>query len=153
MTENEFNEAKNLIDGLFGADGKTAEQIAAEVAAEKAKAAPPKDGLWYVEDTTNSDGHTISWYRLVAHGKTLLWISADNDLEATPEQIGGKLQAGASAHALTVWSGDRTKEAATKGFGVRVPHPDGSGTHIDGQTVRAYVIPRASRWIASFYGV
>lgn len=151
MTNDEFS-AQFDADELAAIENEMAE-AAAQHEAETVKAQPVKDGLWYVEDTTDGNGHTISWYRLVMAGKTVLWISADNDLEATPEQLGGVLPGGATGHFLTVHNSTRTASIATKGFGVRVPHGDGTGSHIDGQTVRSYVTSRALRWIGEFYGV
>lgn len=150
MTENEFNE-------LFAADDVaelTEAMAAAEAetkAAQPATPAPTKDGVWYVNDGVNADGHTISWYRLSAHGKAVLWFSVDNDIEVPSGPL-GKLPAGVTAHAIRAWNATRTASVATTGLAIRVPHgPD--DVHIDGQSVRSYVVPRASRWVAEFYGV
>jgi hypothetical protein len=161
MTENEFNEAKDLIAGLFG-DGDAEIQDAVEAFEAHVAAAPAtpptpavKDGLWYVEDGVNGDGHSISWYRLVSAGKTILWFSMDNDLAVSADVVmstlGGVLPHGATAHAIRAHNATRTDSVATTGLAIRVLHEDGE--HIDGQTVRSYVAPRAVRWIAGFYGV
>lgn len=157
MTENEFNEqfsADDLaeIEASLSEAAAEAEVEAAAAAKLAAKAKPMKDGLWYVEDGTNGDGHTISWYRLVTGGKTLLWFSLDNDLEA-PAPAGLHVPAGVTVHAIRVHNATRTASVATSGVGARAPHQDGTGVHIDGQSVRQYVAPRASRWVAEFYGV
>lgn len=136
-------------ENLFNADEiaelqKAAEDVAAQVAAET----PKKDGLWYVKDEGGN-----SLYALNAAGKTILWFTVDNVAEMTPEQVGGHLPLGMTAHRIVVWNAYRTANLETNGFGARYLHDDGSGTHIDGNTVRAYTIPRASRWIAHFYGV
>lgn len=155
MTENEFQEQ---FDPTELAELKALEaemdKAAALEAAEQAKAtvSKVKDGLWYVEDGVNADGHTISWYRLVTGGKTLLWFSLDNDLEA-PAPAGLHVPPGITVHAIRVHNATRTASLATGGIGARAPHKDGTGVHIDGQTVRQYVAPRATRWISEFYGV
>jgi hypothetical protein len=157
MTENEFNEqfsADDLaeIESALAATAAEAEAAAVEQAKEAAKAKPVKDGLWYVEDGTNGNGHTISWYRLVTGGKTLLWFSLDNDLEA-PAPKGLHVPPGVTVHTIRVHNATRTASIETTGVGARAPHKDGTGVHIDGQTVRQYVAPRVPRWIAEFYAV
>jgi hypothetical protein len=149
MGENEFNE-------LFGdetlAELNEAFAAAAAEAQETAAVKPVKDGLWYDSDGVNGDGHTISWYRLVSGGKTLLWFSMDNDLEV-PAPAGVYVPPGVTVHTIRVHNATRTASVSTSGVAGRAPHKDGSGTHIDGQSVRAYTIPRVARWIAEFYGV
>lgn len=152
MTADEFNE-------LFAAEDLAEIQAAMQEAEIETAAATPeptappvKDGVWYVEDVEDANGHQISWYRLAGHGKTLLWFSIDNEISLTAEELGGHLPCGITGHAIRVWSGDRMHSIGTKGFAARAPHPDGA-VHLDGQTVRSYVVPRASRWIAEFYGV
>lgn len=131
-------------------------QVAAEHDAEKAQAAaeapkPIKDGLWYDADGVDANGHKISWYRLAKQGKTLLWFSVDNDIEV-PTAALGKLPAGVTGHAIRAWNATRTESVSTAGIAIRAPHgPD--DTHIDGQSVRAYVMRRVTRWVAQFYGV
>jgi hypothetical protein len=153
MTENEFNEqfSPEDIAELKALEAQMDEAAAAQ-AAEAAKVKALKDGLWYVYDGANADGHAISWYRLVTGGKTLLWFSLDNDLEA-PAPAGLHVPAGITVHQIVAWNATRTASVKTSGVGARAPHQDGTGVHIDGQTVRAYVAPRAARWIAEFYGV
>lgn len=157
MTNDEFSSQFDAseLDAIESELSETAAAFEAEqaqAAAEAAKAKPVKDGLWYVEDTTNADGHTISWYRLVTGGKTLLWFSLDNDLEA-PAPKGLHVPPGVTVHAIRVHNATRTASTETAGIGARAPHQDGSGVHIDGQSVRQYVAPRVPRWIAEFYGV
>lgn len=152
MTNDEFKD-------LFGEDEVLElEQAAAAAeaeAAEKAPVATVKDGLWYAEDSVDANGHTISWYALNASGKTLLWISVDNALEIGAELLSnaahGHVPAGVTGHAIRVHNATRTVSVETSGIAVRAPHED--GTHVDGQTIRSYVVPRVSRWIAQFYGI
>jgi hypothetical protein len=149
MTDDEFK-------GLLGeSDAAELEALAAEVEAEVAAeqpAAPKKDGLWYAHDGVSSDGHTISWYALNGGGKTVLWVSIDNDLEVSTAAL-GKLPDGITGHAIRVHDAERTDSMATNGIALRAPHQDGTGTHLDGQTVRSYVLPRALRYLGRFYGV
>lgn len=143
----------------FSAD-ELAELAALEKAMQDAEAEKPapvaqkaKDGLWYAEDEVEAtNGHTISWYRLVAFGKTLLWFSLDNDLEVSAP-AGLHVPPGVTVHTIRVHNATRTASLATGGVGARAPHKDGTGVHIDGTTVRQYVAPRAARWISHFYGV
>ena len=146
MTENEFK-------GLFGEDFEAVAESLANAEAEElaAKAATPqKDGLWYVHDGVDGNGHTISWYALTAGGKTLLWASVDSDATLT-ETTGVIVPPGVTAHAIRVHNATRTASVATTGVAARGPHKD--GVHVDGNSVRSYVLPRTSRWIVHFYGV
>lgn len=151
MTENDFQ-------GLFG-DDDYAEIAAsmAEVEAEHAAEAPAvevkKTGVWYVEDVQGANGHAISIYALNLGGKTVATARIDNDLEVSPERLAtlGKVPAGVTGHAIVIYSADGGHALATGGIALRYPHKD--GTHLDGQTVRAYVLPRAARFIGELYGV
>jgi hypothetical protein len=138
MGENEF---KNLF---------SAEEIAElQAAAEDTLAQKPakKDGIWYVAD--DASGNT-SFYEFVIGGKVVLNVAVDN---AHEKEIPFQLPPGATAHSITVWDAKRTSFRNTNGFALRYEHNDGTGVHVDGNTVRAYVLPRATRWIAEFYGV
>lgn len=146
MTEKDFQD-------IFGDDfAELAEAMNAAAAEEKAKEPKPvQDGIWYAHDTKDSNGHAISWYRFAAGGKTILWASADNDLEMSQDDMGGQLPGGATGHAITIWNADLSKSIPTKGIAIRVPHED--GTHIDGTTIRSFMGPRAARFLGEFYGV
>lgn len=142
MGENEFSE-------IFGADfaeiAKAMDAAEAEHQAAQPAEPPAKDGLQYVNDGTDNSGHQISWYALRVGGKTLLWASVDNDL------VVGNGPHGTTAHAIRIWNGARTIGETTKGLALRGPTSE--GTRVLGQTVRSFVLPRALRWIAGFYGV
>jgi hypothetical protein len=151
MTDDEFK-------GLFGNDyTEIAEAMDEAEAAHKAKAEaakPKKDGLWYVRDEDVPEhGHTISVYALNLGGKTVAWIRVDNDLEVPAEELAklGKVPAGVTGHAIRIFSADGGRDIATTGIALRYPHQD--GTHLDGQSIRAYVLPRASRFLGQLYGV
>lgn len=137
---------------LFSEDELMALQTAAaiaeaEVAAQAAQAAKvhKQDGIWY-----SHDENEMSLYEVRVGHKVLLWIRVDNAHEIqTPFHV----PAGASAHAIQVWDAKRERFLDTMGIALRYEHADGSGTHIDGNTVRMYVLPRVSRWLGHFYGV
>ena len=145
MGENEF---KNL----FNADEIAELQaVADELADEVAKQQPKKDGIWYSHDADdNVNGHSESYYAVNAGGKTVLWIAIDNDLSV---DIGHQLPEGATAHMIRVWNATKTAFIDTKGFAFRYAHSDGTGTHVDGNTVRSYVMLRTGQLIAHFYGI
>lgn len=152
MTENDFN-------GLFGDDfseiNEALKAAEAEVAAQveaAAKAEAKQDGLWYVRDEDDANGHAVSIYAVNASGKTLLWVRINNFLEIPTEGI-GHVPAGITGHAITIVSADGEKAIATKGIALKAPHQDGTGTHIDGQSVRVYILPRLTRFIGELYGV
>lgn len=113
---------------------------------------PKKTGVWYV-DTKTESGHAISVYAMNAAGKTILWLAVDNDVEVTANDLGVEVSEGVTIHAIRVWNANYTTWLDTKGFAARYEHPDGTGTHIDGNTVRQYAMPRIWDWIAHFYGV
>jgi len=143
------NENEKSFENLFNADELAELQaVYAEVQAAVAESAK-KDGLWYVHD--DQVGHSV--YALNSNGKTILWFTVNNEVELGAEQIGGHLPMGVTAHRIVAWNAYRTASIETKGFAAKYLHDDGSGVHIDGNTVRAYVLPRVHRWIAEFYGV
>jgi hypothetical protein len=143
-----MGENENL-DGIFNASELAELKAAAnDVVAQVAAEAPKKNGLWYVKD----EG-TQSLYAVNSGGKTVLWFTVDNTTEMTPEQVGGHLPLGVTAHRIVVWNSYRTVDVETNGFAARYLHDDGTGTHIDGDTVRAYALPRIGRWLGHFYGV
>lgn len=146
MTNDEFK-------GLFGDDAAELEALGAEVAAEVAAeqpAAPKKDGVWYAHDGVDGNGHTISWYALNSGGKTLLWASVNNALEISTAPL-GQAPAGVTGHGIRVYNAQRTASVETNGIAVRTLHED--GVHVDGQSVRSFLLPRVSRYISHFYGV
>lgn len=146
MTQDEF-------ENLFDADEiAELEKLGKDVAQQSA--APKKDGVWYAGDEQDGNGHTLSTYAVNANGKTLLWIWADNDVEVSRDDIPElHVPSLATAHWIWVANARRTHWVKTRGVALRYPHGDGSGTHIDGNTLRMYVGPRVGRWLAEFYGV
>jgi hypothetical protein len=145
--------------GLFSADEQAELALAAEQAeleaqkealeAEVAAAAKPKqDGLWFSHNEDDSNGHAISVYVVRMGGKEVLYARVNTAL--TVEVPG--LPAGVSAHPIVV-AGTTGKQIETKGFGLMAPHNDGTGTHIDGQTVRSFIVPRLPRFLGELYGV
>lgn len=154
MTDDDFQ-------GLFSADD-AAELLAAATAAEtevaaevaaKAAAEPLKEGIWYAGDEANENGHKISMYRLVMGGKVVMWAKVNTELtvSADDEPAVAGLPAGATAHRIVLVNATGTKMIGTKGFAVMAPHED--GTHIDGRTVRSFLIPRVARYLGELYGV
>jgi hypothetical protein len=142
----------DLFAALVGDLGDVAEAgKAAE--AELKKPAVMKDGIRYAADEQDSNGHQISRYAVVMGGKVIAHVLIDNDLETTPPAGMPKLPAGLTVHAIRVQDAMRTKTLETTGVAVKAPHNDGTGTHIDGQTVASYVGPRVARIIADLYGV
>ena len=145
--------------GLFSADdaaelAAAAAQVDAELAAKKAELeaqAPKKDGLWFSHNEDDANGHTISVYVVRMGGKVVLQARVNTAL--TVEFPG--LPAGVTAHPITITAGAPGEKPAipTSGVGVMAPHADGTGTHIDGSTVRSYVIPRIPRFLGELYGV
>lgn len=154
MADNDFS---SEFSGLF--EALADEKIEAEFqaidakvqAASAAKTAPLPDGVWYVEDGVDGNAHTISWYRLVLGGKTVLWASVDND-RPLPGTL-PNLPEGTTAHGIWVWNADRTKSEGTKGLAARYEHPDGTGIHVDGTTIRSFLAQRAGKYLGTFYGV
>lgn len=153
--------------GLFGDDfgkdaaaefakldeAKMAETVN-EALAPAVKAEQPANGLRYAGDTVaEGTADSLSWYRLLIGGKTVLWVSVNNDRPLPMKGAPGGLPEGATVHGIWVWNADKTKHVATNGLAARYEHPDGTGTHVDGATVQLYVIPRAMRYVAEFYGV
>jgi hypothetical protein len=151
MTDNDFQ-------GLFSAD-EAAELAAAAAAvntelakkaAELAAQEPKKDGLWYLRDVTDLNGHNVSIYTINSFGKTIATVKVDNDLEVPTEPL-GQVPAGFTGHAITLCSADGGKAIATGGIAIRRPHKD--GVHLDTVSIRSYVLPRLPRLFAELYGV
>lgn len=137
---------------------KAIEDAAPHLAKLDGEKAPKKvkDGVYYDSNEENSNGHSISRYRIVIGGKTVLWASVNNDLPYTVDgnvkTIHG-LPAGATTHNIFIANADKTKAICTNGFAVRIMHNDGTGVHIDGHTIQTYVVPRISRFLGELYGV
>jgi len=144
MGENEFKD-------MFNADEIAELQAAAdEVAAQVAADTPKKNGIWYSHDE-NEGANSV--YALNMGGKTILWFTVNNTVELLPSQIGGILPDGITAHRIVAWNSYRTANLVTDGFAARHLHDDGTGIHVDGNTVRAFITPQVQRLLAHFYGV
>jgi|SRR5690348_9392417 len=120
-----------------------------ELAAEATPASQQKqNGIWY-----DGDEGIFSRYAVNLGGKTIIWVMVNNSVELTQEQHKMPVSPDVTVHPIHVLSADRNQFLVTKGFAARYLHGDGSGVHIDGNTVRAYVAPRVSHWVGHFYGV
>lgn len=106
--------------------------------ADKAAAKLRDNGLCYL-----GDHETESIYAVRINATTVFVVKVDNadKLEAPG------LPEGVSAHRILVQSVDGARVVLTGGVAARAPHNDGTGTHVDGQTVASYVLPRAVRFI------
>ena len=131
--------------------------MAATVDKEVAKAMPTKPkkgGVWYVRDEQSTDGHTVSVYALNMAGKTLAWITVDNDIVETDETLLaplGEIPPYVTVHRLFIWNAYRTDGYLTSnGFALR--YPQKHGVHVDTNTVRSYVMPRLALILARLYG-
>lgn len=124
-----------------------AAELAAKAAELAAKAAEPKkDGLWYSHNEDDANGHTISVYVVIMGGKEIMYARVNTALTVSVPGLPG----GVTAHPIVI-AGTLGKQIETKGFGLMAPHED--GTHIDGQTVRSFLIPRMPRYLGELYGV
>lgn len=133
------------------ADKQNAEKLAAEQAA-----AVKKTGVWYDHDETNESGHTISVYALNLGGKTIAWALVNNDIvdmSDEGEKIKNATQGVATAHNIFILNSARSGGWETKGLAMRYEHSDGTGTHVDGNSLRTYIMPRFPMIIARLYGV
>ena len=143
----DFNE---LFESLVGQDAELnaidADAVAAEVAAEK----PAKDGLAYVGDFQDANGHAISRYALTIDGTRVFDVIVDNFAEVPVPAKLGKIPAGVTAHAIMlVKPGETGSPLVTNGLAFRAPHP--SGIHIEGRALQAYIYPRAVRFLVQLY--
>lgn len=141
MDENEFKK-------LFSADELNELHAAAEQAEAEGVAPTKNGGVWY-----DGDEGQFSRYAVNMGGKTVVWVMVNNDVVLSPAQHGLQIPAEITIHPIHVLSADRNQFVVTKGFAARYLHDDGTGVHVDGNTVRAYVAPRISHWLGHFYGV
>lgn len=129
------------------ADVAALKALGNEITAEAATKKPAKkDGIWYLTDSQDGGSST---YVVNAGGKTMLHVVVDN---ANEMHVDG-LPEGVTAHSITVYNAKKDSFLTTKGWAIRGLHADGSGVHVDGNTVRSYVGPRVWKWLAHFYGV
>ena len=146
----DLNEVAAAFDALvveaqkngFGPDGKVA------------SAPPKKSGVWYSHNEQDTNGHTISVYALNMGGKTIAWLTADNDIAETDAALLaplGNIPEFVTPHRITIWNGTRTESYASKGLALR--YPQNSGVHIDTNTIRAYIMPRLPKIVGRLYGV
>jgi hypothetical protein len=126
-------------------------QTAADAVAKQAATQPKKDGIWYVRDDSADQQNTLSLYAVNAGGKTIMWIAVNNTI--TLELDGIHFPGDATAHPIRIWNAKMDQWLDTEGFAIAYTHDDGTGRHIDGNTVRAYAMPRANKWVAHFYGI
>lgn len=127
------------------------EVAAIDADAVKADLKPAKDGLTYAEDFDGANGHTFSRYAMTMAGKHVYDVLIDNFVEVPVPADLGKVPAGVTAHNITIAAPGEAVAMATTGVALRAPHNDGTGTHIDGRTVQAYIYPRAVRFLIQLY--
>lgn len=153
MYEKEFKD-------LFSADEQAELAAAAsdvEAAADAAaKAKPKKDGVWYDHNEENSQGHSISVYAINLGGKTVAWAIVNNDITETSDlatQLAAATGGAATVHAIFIHNAHRTDGWMSHGLALSYEHNDGTGIHIDGQTIRSFVMPRLSKIVGRLYGI
>lgn len=94
------------------------------------------------------DEGTVSRYAVRVNGTTLFYATVDTDPEFA--LTGKGLPEGVSAHRIEIRSVDGSQVLSTGGVAAKAPHKD--GTHVDGQTVAAYVLPRVKRFLGELNG-
>lgn len=111
---------------------------------------PVKDGLAYAGDVDDTmTGHSLSRYTLTLYGRRILDVLVDNDIERKPSpKFGITLHQIYVAKPNTVTVADAV---GTNGVAARTPHSD--GVHVDGQTVKTYVLPRVLRLMTLVHGL
>lgn len=151
MNEDQVND--EFANILFGSDenAEWADQTAKDAPAPELP--PLKDnGLSYAGDVVLPLGSVESRYALRIEGKTLLWVHVELGCKAEAPTIFKGIVNAISWHPIVVKSADGMHSVSTGGSAVLTAH-EGEGAHIDGQSVAAYVLPRALRYLTKFYGV
>lgn len=148
MTEDEFK-------GLFSKEDIKDVADVFEAIVDEADKAPKKDGVWFIENKIEA-GHNLSLYAVNLGGKTIAWATINNDwIETDPTVLAplGHIPAEVTAHRIFIQNAHRTDGWMTEGLALRYDHPDGSGVHADGHTIRAFIAPRVTKIVARLYGV
>ena len=159
ISDNEFEKivaGASDITEVFQALVDEADKQNAEKLAAKQAASVKNTGVWYDHDETNESGHSLSVYAINLSGKTIAWAMVNNDVVDTSdegEKVKNATQGVATAHNIFILNATRTGGYESKGLAMRYLHGDGSGTHVDGNSLRTYIMPRFSLIIARLYGV
>lgn len=102
-----------------------------------------KDGLTYV-----GDEGTVSVYHLHLDGRVVLHVLVDAAIQvATPEIFVGRVNPNMTAHPIVVATPDRSVFLPTSGAAMK------GRTHIKGDFVRAFIYPRAVKFILRAHNI
>lgn len=117
------------------------------------------NGISYFQTETDGNGHEIATYLVYLESRPIMRVLVDQTATVEAKSLGGAfagVPAGIQAGPIFVRRVDSEFDGfepatATKGHAIIAEHTDGTGTHADGQTVQAFVIPRLAFLLADLY--
>jgi hypothetical protein len=129
-----MDEFDGIMSEMFGSDHELA----------KAPAQTRPDGLHYLADIDD----TVSVYELQVLSRVVLHVLVDHAKAVEmPQELKGHLHPQATAHAIMVANLDHSVVAPTNGLAIMGKH------HLNSDSVRTYVIPRALRFVIQVHGI